>query len=157
MMSFDEMRADFIIRRKGMLALPMTGAVVYSAAALLSVFVDVRLHNLVLTLCFWSIMPVAVVISRARGEDMSTARGNQLLRLSAMARAMALATWARAGAFWVTLAAGFGLRRAGPANVRFWPKADIGAGRKPDRMLMSAYDPKRTSCCSRTALPCDEM
>jgi len=69
MMSFDEMRADFIIRRKGLLALPMTGVVVYSAAALLSVLVDARLHNLVLTLCFWSIMPVAVVIGRARGED----------------------------------------------------------------------------------------
>lgn len=101
MMSFDEMRADFIIRRKGLLALPMTGVVVYSAAALLSVLVDVRLHNLVLTLCFWSIMPVAVAIGRARGEDLSTPRENPLLRLSAMARLMVLATWAIHIPIWI--------------------------------------------------------
>lgn len=101
MMTFDEMRADFIIRRKGSLALPMTGMIVYSAAALLSILVDSRFHNLVLTLCFWSIMPVAVVIGRARGEDMSAPRENPLLRLSAMARIMALATWAIHIPIWI--------------------------------------------------------
>ncbi len=35
-MSLQEMRLDFITRRKGSLALPMTGIIVYSAAAILS-------------------------------------------------------------------------------------------------------------------------
>jgi len=93
-MTFDEMRADFIIRRKGSLALPITGVIAYSTAALLSLVVDSRYHNVVLTLCFWSILPIGLVIGRIRGEDMSTPPENPLLRLSAMARIMALATWA---------------------------------------------------------------
>ena len=51
-MTFDEMRADFIIRRKGSLALPITDVIIYSTAALLSLVVDSRFHNLMLTLCF---------------------------------------------------------------------------------------------------------
>ena len=85
-MTFDEMRADFIIRRKGSLGLPITGVIAYSAAALLSLVVDSRYHNVVLTLCFWSILPIGLVIGRIRGEDMSTPHENPLLRLSAMAR-----------------------------------------------------------------------
>jgi hypothetical protein len=100
-MTFEEMRADFIIRRKGSLALPITGVIVYSAAALLSLVVDPSSHNLVLTLCFWSIMPVGFVIGRMRGEDMSTPVENPLLRLSAMARIMALATWAIHIPIWI--------------------------------------------------------
>lgn len=100
-MTFDEMRADFIIRRKGSLALPITGVIAYSAAALLSLVVDSRYHNLVLTLCFWSILPIGLLIGRLRGEDMSTPPENPLLRLSAMARIMALATWAIHVPVWI--------------------------------------------------------
>lgn len=87
------MRADFIIRRKGSISMPMTGVIVYSMAAVLSLLTSGRYHNLLLTLCFWSIMPVGLLIGRLRGEDMTTGE-NPLLRLSAMARIMALATWA---------------------------------------------------------------
>jgi len=45
-MTFEEMRADFIIRRKGSLALPITGVIVYSAAALLSLVVEPSIANL---------------------------------------------------------------------------------------------------------------
>lgn len=100
-MTFDEMRADFIVRRKGSLALPITGVIVYSSCALLSLVIDTGFHNLVLTLCFWAIMPVGYLIGKIRGEDMSTPPGNPLLRLSAMARIMALATWAIHIPVWV--------------------------------------------------------
>jgi hypothetical protein len=93
-MTFDEMRADFIVRRRGSLALPMTGVIVYSVAALTSLAVDQSWHNLVLTMCFWAIMPVGFLIGRVRGEEMGSPPENPLFRISAMARIMALATWA---------------------------------------------------------------
>lgn len=93
-MTFDEMRADFIVRRKGSLALPITGATVYTLAAILSLVVAPRFHNLTLTLCFWSILPLGMMIGRFRGEEMGSPPENPLFRLSAMARIMALATWA---------------------------------------------------------------
>ena len=92
-MTFEEMQADFIRRRRGSLALPMTGMIVYSMSAILSLFVDSAYHNLVLTLCFWSIMPVGVLIGWLRGEDMSPSPQNKLLRLALMGRVMALSTW----------------------------------------------------------------
>ncbi|HEX8639688.1 MAG TPA: hypothetical protein VF704_00885 [Allosphingosinicella sp.] len=91
-MTFEEMRADFITCRRGSLALPTTGLIVYSAVALLTLVVPAERHNLTLALCFWAIMPVGALMMRIRGE-----RGgrpdNPLFRLSAFARAMALATW----------------------------------------------------------------
>ena len=93
-MTFEEMRIDFVTRRKGSLALPITGAIVYTTAALLSLVVDPAHHNLVLTLCFWAIMPVGYAIGRLRGEEMGTPPENPLFQLSAYARVMALSTWA---------------------------------------------------------------
>jgi uncharacterized membrane protein YqjE len=92
-MTFEEMRADFVIRRKGSLALPMTGVIVYSAAALLSLVVPPAYHNLTLALCFWSIMPIGLVMARWRGEETGSPAENPLFKLSAYARVMALATW----------------------------------------------------------------
>jgi len=92
--TFEEMQKDFIVRRKGSLALPLTGVIVYSAAALLSLCVDPACHNLVLALCFWAIMPVGLFIGRLRGEEMRNVETNPLFDLSAKARVMALATWA---------------------------------------------------------------
>ena len=100
-MTFEEMRVDFIVRRKGSLALPMTGCIVYSMAAILSLLVDTHLHNLVLTLSFWSIMPVGALLGWARGEEMGSPPANPLFRLSAMARIMALSTWAIHIPVWV--------------------------------------------------------
>ncbi|EQB31249.1 DUF7010 family protein [Sphingobium ummariense] len=100
-MTFDEMRVDFIVRRRGSLALPITGLIVYSTAALLSLAIAAPFHNLVLALCFWAIMPLGLLVGRLRGEDMSTPPENPLLRLSAMARIMALATWAIHIPIWI--------------------------------------------------------
>jgi hypothetical protein len=93
-MTFEEMQKDFIVRRKGSLALPITGVIVYSSAALASLAVPAPHHNLVLALCFWMIMPVGLLIGRLRGEDMRTRTDNPLFDLSAKARVMALSTWA---------------------------------------------------------------
>ena len=99
-MTFDEMRADFIRRRRGSLALPITGVIVYSAAALLSLVAGREWHNLVLTVCFWTIMPVGALVMKLRGEEGGTPK-NPLFRLSAYARVMALATWAVHIRVWV--------------------------------------------------------
>lgn len=93
-MTFEEMQRDFIVRRKGSLALPITGALVYSAAAVASLFVAPVQHNLVLAICFWAIMPVGLFIGRLRGEEMRSREDNPLFSLSAKARVMALSTWA---------------------------------------------------------------
>jgi hypothetical protein len=93
-MNFQELRLDFIMRRKGSMALPITCIIVYSAAAILSLIVDPRWHNLVLTLCFWSIMPVGAVMMKLRGEEIGSPQENPLFGLAAKARIMALSTWA---------------------------------------------------------------
>ena len=91
--TLQEMRLDFITRRKGSMALPITGIIVYSAAAVLSLLLDPRWHNLALTLCFWSIMPVGALMMKLRGEEVGTPADNPLFGLSTNARWMALATW----------------------------------------------------------------
>lgn len=91
-MTLDEMRADFIARRKGSLSLPLAGAALYSLAALLSLWFPLHSHNLILTLCFWAILPVGVIITRLRGEKPPNP-GNPLFRLSVVGRVMALSTW----------------------------------------------------------------
>jgi hypothetical protein len=93
-MTFEEMQKDFIVRRKGSLALPITGVLVYSAAAVISLLVAPALHNLVLASCFWAILPVGLLVSRLRGEEFRTRKDNPLFGLSAKARVMALSTWA---------------------------------------------------------------
>ena len=92
-MTFDEMRGDFIRRRKGSLALPITGVLVCSTAASLSLMTESAWHNVVLAICFWTIMPIGALIMKLRGEQGANP-ANPLLRLSAFARVMALATWA---------------------------------------------------------------
>lgn len=99
-MTFEEMRADFITRRRGSLALPITGLIVYSTIALLSLIVPPEAHNLTLALGFWAIMPIGALIMRLRGERAGTP-DNPLFRLSAFARVMALATWAIHIPVWV--------------------------------------------------------
>ncbi len=100
-MTFEDMRADFIRRRKGSLALPITGVIVYSAAALLSLVTPVAWHNPVLTACFWTIMPVGALVMKLRGEESGSAAENPLFGLSAYARVMALATWAVHVPVWI--------------------------------------------------------
>ena len=91
-MTLEEMRADFIVRRKGLLSLPIAGAMLYSVAALLSLKVPPQDHNLVLALCFWAILPVGALIMRYRGEQPPNPE-NPFFKLSIVGRIFALSTW----------------------------------------------------------------
>ena len=93
-MTIHEMRADFVRRRKGSLALPITGIIVYSLVAALTLVVEPRFHNAVLGICFWLIMPVGALIMKIRGEEQGDPKANPLFDLSNKARWMALSTWA---------------------------------------------------------------
>lgn len=101
LMTLDEARADFILRRRGSLALPATGIIVYSLAALLSLLLDPRWHNAALAVCFWMIPPLGALIMKIRGEDLNPPKNNPLFELSALARVMAMATWAVHIPVWV--------------------------------------------------------
>ncbi len=116
-MTFEEMRSDFIARRKGVPSLPITGCINYSVAALASLVVPADRANLTLFLCFWAIIPVAALIGRLRGEDVRGNPENPLFRLAMLARYMVLATWAIHVPVWIyapdlfplTLGIAFGL------------------------------------------------
>lgn len=92
--NLDDLRRDFINRRKGALALPITGIVVYSVAALLSLVLDSEWHNVALALCFWTIPPLGAFIMKLRGETSAPPAENPLFGLSSLGRIMALSTWA---------------------------------------------------------------
>jgi hypothetical protein len=99
-MTFREMRADFIARRKGSLSLPIAGAILYALAALMSLRIAPELHNLVLTLCFWAILPVGAAIQRLRGEQAPNP-DNPLFKLSVVGRILALSTWSIHVPVWI--------------------------------------------------------
>jgi len=91
-MTFEDMQVDFIRTRPRVPSLPITGAIVYSAIALLSLIVAPAHRNLALFLGFWAIMPIGALIMKLRNERTNPA--NPLFRLSALARVMVLSTWA---------------------------------------------------------------
>lgn len=93
-MTFEEMQADYIRARRGIPSLPLTGAIVYAAIAALSLAVAPEHRNLLLFAGFWTIMPLAALIMRLRGERLRQDPANPLFRLSALARWMVRATWA---------------------------------------------------------------
>lgn len=100
-MTFQEMRLDYITRRKGNWAVPVAGLVAYSLAAILSIILEPQWHNLALVLCFWTIPPVGALLMKMRGEDIGSPQENALFDLSAKARWMALSTWAIHIPIWI--------------------------------------------------------
>lgn len=93
-MTFEEMQVDFIRSRPRVPSLPITGAIVYSAIAMLSLAVAPTHRNFVLFLGFWTIMPVGALVMKLRGERAAPNPTNPLFRLAALARVMVLSTWA---------------------------------------------------------------
>lgn len=93
-MTLDELRVDFIARRRGSLALPITGLIVYSAVALLTLVLPAEWHNRTLAILFWTIPPIGAAMMKLRGEESGSPAENPLFDLSAKARVMALSTWA---------------------------------------------------------------
>lgn len=100
-MTLREMRLDFVTRRKGNWAVPAAGIVAYSLAAVLSLLLEPRWHNLALVLCFWTIPPVGALFMKLRGEESGSPQENALFDLSAKARWMALSLWAVHIPIWI--------------------------------------------------------
>ncbi len=101
MMTIQQMRLDFITRRKGNWAVPAAGIFAYSLAAVLSLLLQPRWHNLALALSFWTIPPVGALFMKWRGEQSGSAQDNPLFDLSAKARWMALSLWAIHIPIWI--------------------------------------------------------
>jgi hypothetical protein len=93
-MTFEEMQNDFIRGRPAVPSLPVTGVIVYSTGAILSLNVAPGNRNLLLFLCFWMIAPIGAVVMKLRGEKATPNPANPMYRLSALARWMVLSTWA---------------------------------------------------------------
>ena len=93
-MTFEEMQYEYVRARTGVPSLPITGVIVYSAVAVLSLWVAPDHRNLLLFLCFWMIIPLGALIMRLRGEVILPNPANPLFKLSALARWMVLSTWA---------------------------------------------------------------
>ena len=101
MNEIDTLRLDFITRRKGNWGVPAAGMIVYLLAAALSLVVEPRWHNLVLTTCFFGVMPLGAMMMKLRGEDRGSVQENPLFDLAAKARWMALSTWALHIMVWI--------------------------------------------------------
>jgi uncharacterized membrane protein len=99
--NIDEMRLDYVTRRKGNWAVPTAGMIAYSLAAILSLILEPRWHNLALVLCFWTIPPVGALLMKIRGEERGSPQENSLFDLSTKARWMALSTWAIHIPIWI--------------------------------------------------------
>lgn len=93
-LTLEEMRTDFIARRKGCLSLPIAGRVVWSLAAVASFFVPAGDANLALLLCYLLLFPIAPVVAKLRGEQIGGGAENPLLRLAALCRVMVFFLWA---------------------------------------------------------------
>jgi len=93
-MTLDQLRADFVRRRNGCLSLPITGAIVWSLAAVASFHAPLARANLTLIVCYFLLIPVSIVIARMRGEATRGGAANPLLRLAALCRLMVSLLWA---------------------------------------------------------------
>jgi hypothetical protein len=94
MMTLEEMRADFMLRRKGCLSLPITGCIVWSLAVLASFYVPQDKANLALIVCYFLLIPISIAIARVRGEQVRGGAENPLLKLASLARLMVTLLWA---------------------------------------------------------------
>lgn len=91
--TLNQLRADFDARSKGSLALPMAGAIVWAVIAVLGMILPQRTAILALVFATGAIFPLAIVIARARGEEL-LGNTNPLARLMAAAVLMVNLLWA---------------------------------------------------------------
>ena len=92
-MTLQELRVDFILRRKGCLSLPITGCIVWSLAALASLFVPQAQANVALLISYFLLVPISIAIARIRGEQVIGSE-NPLFKLASMCRLMVSLLWA---------------------------------------------------------------
>jgi hypothetical protein len=92
-MTLQELRVDFILRRKGCLSLPITGCIVWSLAAIASFLVPPARANVALIISYFLLIPISIAIARIRGEQMIGSE-NPLFKLASMSRLMVSLLWA---------------------------------------------------------------
>ena len=78
--SLEALRADFDARTKGSMSLPIAGALVWAAVAVLSLALPARTAVFALVFATGAIFPIALAIARMRGEKLIE-RVNPLSRL----------------------------------------------------------------------------
>lgn len=93
-MTPEELRGDFVRRRKGCISLPITGLIVWSMAAVVSFFIPLKNANFALIICYLCLIPIAILIAKFRGEEMGGGAENPLFRLASMCRVMVFLLWA---------------------------------------------------------------
>lgn len=92
-MSLEQLRADFERKANRSMSMPAAGCIVWTVAAVASLFVPPAVANLVLIACVSLTFPVALLVARVRGENMSDNR-NPLTRLMLQATLMVNLLWA---------------------------------------------------------------
>lgn len=70
MHTLDALRADFDLRSKGSLSLPIAGMAVWSVAAVLGMLLPLKTAVLALVFATGAIFPVALAVARLRGEQL---------------------------------------------------------------------------------------
>lgn len=78
--SLEALRADFDARSKGSMSLPIAGALVWAAVAVMGLGLPAKSAIIALVFATGAIFPLALVIAQVRGEKL-TERSNPLSRL----------------------------------------------------------------------------
>lgn len=91
--TLEALRADFQMRSKGSLSFPIAGAIVWTVVAVLGAILQPGVAVLALVFATGAIFPVALVVAKARGEQVMD-RVNPLARLMGVCVLMVNLLWA---------------------------------------------------------------
>ncbi|MGH9863545.1 MAG: DUF7010 family protein [Candidatus Acidiferrales bacterium] len=98
--TLNELRADF--GRSRFLAMPIAGAVAWSAAGVFGAILPERHASIALFLCMPAVFPLGLLFARFTGEDLfGTKSQNELDRLFMLGLLMSNLVWAIAIPFWM--------------------------------------------------------
>lgn len=113
-MTLSESRKEFELAANRSVSMPIAGAIVWFAVALLSTQVDERTGSIILLFGSGAIFPIAMLVARLRGEALLTAV-NPLSKLMGLSILMVNLLWAvhiplfLADPAWLPLSLGIGL------------------------------------------------
>lgn len=91
--TLEALRADFEMRSKGSLSLPIAGAIVWTVVAVLGAILQPRAAVFALVFATGAIFPIALVVAKARGEQLIE-RVNPLAKLMGVCVLMVNLLWA---------------------------------------------------------------
>jgi len=92
-LTLDDYRAEYEEITNRSMSMPIAGAIVWSFAALLSLLLEFRVALLALLFCTGLIFPIAIGISKIRGESLLS-NTNPLARLMGLCTLMVNLLWA---------------------------------------------------------------